>query len=53
MRDQSPIGCLLAAAILLGAAIGLIVGQQTIGLLSGLAVGIVIAILLWWRDRAR
>lgn len=52
MRDQSPAGCLLAAAILVGAAIGMVVGQQTIGLLSGIAVGVVMGGLLWWRGRA-
>lgn len=49
--SPSPAGCLLAVAILAGAGIGLAVGQQTIGLLSGLGVGVAIAALLWWRAR--
>lgn len=49
--SRSPGGCLLALAILVGAGIGLAVGQQTVGLLGGLGVGVVIATLLWWRDR--
>lgn len=49
--SRSPAGCLLAVAIMVGAGIGLVVGQQTIGLLGGLGVGLAIAMLLWWRDR--
>ena len=53
MRDQSPIGCLLAIAILGGAAIGMIVGQQTIGLLGGIAAGALMGALIWWRGRRK
>ncbi len=42
--------------IALGAAAGVIVGrlfaQTSIGLIAGVAIGCVIAALLWWRERA-
>jgi hypothetical protein len=44
-------GALLAGSILAGAVIGIAMRQATIGVLAGIAVGIVAALLLWWRDR--
>ena len=46
-------GCLLIACILLGTGIGIWQGQPSIGVLVGTAVGVVIALAVWWRDRAR
>lgn len=46
-------GFLLAMSILIGAAIGVVKGQATIGLLIGTGVGVLIAIALWLKDRAR
>jgi hypothetical protein len=46
-------GCLLAAAILLGALIGVSLGQPSIGILAGTAVGTAAALVVWLRDRAR
>jgi glucose dehydrogenase len=34
-----------------GAALGFAVGQPTFYLLAGLALGIVAALLIWWRTR--
>lgn len=44
-------GALLAGSILAGAVIGIAMRQATIGVLAGTAVGVAIALLLWWRDR--
>lgn len=41
----------IAAGILLGTAAGLFWHQPTIGLLVGLAIGVVVALLLWVRGR--
>lgn len=46
-------GGLLALTILGGAAIGTAYGQPTIGLLVGSALGILIALAFWVRDRKR
>ena len=44
-------GSILAAAILAGAVGGMIVGQPSIGFLVGTAIGTLIAVILWLRDR--
>ncbi len=41
----------LIAAIIGGTAIGLVVGQPTIGFLAGAGVGAAILALMWWRQR--
>lgn len=46
-------GALLAAAILLGAIVGILAGEPSIGVLAGFAVGIVAAVLIWLWDRSR
>jgi len=46
-------GSIIAAAILAGAVGGIIVGQPSIGFLAGAATGVLVAILLWLRDRRR
>ena len=44
-------GSLLALAIVAGAAIGVAMGQPTIGALAGLGVGVVIVLLIWLARR--
>ena len=44
-------GCLLALLPVVGAVIGLILQQPTIGFLVGLAIGVVGAIAIWLRGR--
>ena len=46
-------GFLLVLCILIGTAFGIWQGQPSIGVLGGTAVGVLIAVALWWRDRAR
>jgi uncharacterized membrane protein (UPF0136 family) len=46
-------GVILAFAILAGAVIGILAHQSTIGVLAGTAVGVAIALWIWWRDRLR
>ena len=46
-------GAPLALLIVLGALIGTIAGQPTIGVLVGFGTGVLIALALWWRDRPR
>jgi len=46
---KSPMGggAPLAALILLGTLVGLVFGQPSIGILAGLALGVVVAIAIW------
>jgi uncharacterized membrane protein (UPF0136 family) len=58
LKPQTPpapqaAGFLLILFILGGAGIGVWQRQPSVGLLSGAAVGTLIALALWWRDRAR
>lgn len=46
-------GALLAISILAGAAIGIAVGQSTLGLLIGTGVGALLSLLVWLADRRR
>ena len=46
-------GCLIAATILAGAIVGVVLRQPTIGILAGAALGIAGALIVWARDRAR
>ncbi len=46
-------GALLAISILAGAAIGIAVGQSTLGLLIGTGVGALLSLLVWMADRRR
>jgi hypothetical protein len=45
-------GFLIAAGILAGTLGGIILGEASAGFLLGLAAGVIVALLLWWRDRA-
>lgn len=51
MPSRSPVagGAPLAISIVLGAVIGLVVGQPSIGILAGTTVGIAIALAVWLR----
>ena len=44
-------GALIAAAIIVGVVAGTISGQSSIGFLAGAGAGILIALLLYLRDR--
>jgi uncharacterized membrane protein (UPF0136 family) len=46
-------GFLIAVAIMAGTIIGGLMGQPSIGLLAGTAIGVVVAIALWLVDRRR
>jgi len=46
-------GAFLALALLAGAGIGVALGQPTMGLIGGFAVGILIALLVWLTDAKR
>ncbi len=46
-------GSILAAAIIAGVIAGTILGQPSIGFLAGTGVGLLVVLLLWWRDRRR
>lgn len=52
-RSPQAGGAILAGAIIAGVIGGVIVGQPSIGFLAGLAVGVLLAVLLWLRDRRR
>ena len=51
MPSRSPVagGAPLALSIVAGATIGLFMGQPTMGILIGTAIGIAIALLVWLR----
>jgi F0F1-type ATP synthase assembly protein I len=46
-------GAILAGAILAGVIVGAILGQPSIGFLAGTGLGVLIALLIWLRDRRR
>jgi len=46
-------GFLVAVGILGGAILGFAAGEPTQGLLLGLAIGIALALAIWWRTRER
>jgi hypothetical protein len=50
-RPNAAGGALIALGMIGGAAIGFAVGQATPGFLIGTALGVVVAILVWLRDR--
>jgi hypothetical protein len=43
----------MAVLTLVGAVLGGLMGQPSIGLLVGLGLGTAIAVLIWWKERAR
>lgn len=44
-------GFLIAAGVLVGVVGGSFVGEASAGFLIGLGVGVVLALLVWWKDR--
>lgn len=46
-------GAIIALLILAGTFIGGLLGQPSLGLLGGTALGFLIALLLWLRERGR
>jgi hypothetical protein len=50
-RSPAAGGSAIALGSIGGTAIGLLYGEPTRGFLIGLALGVVIAVLLWWRNR--
>lgn len=44
-------GFLIAVSIMAGTLIGGFLSQPTIGLLAGFGLGVIVALLVWWRDR--
>jgi len=46
-------GCLLAFAVVAGAAVGTILGQPSIGFLAGSALGLILVIAVFLMDRNR
>ncbi len=52
-KNPTGAGAIIALLILAGAIIGGMMGQPSAGLLAGAALGAVIALLLWLRERDR
>lgn len=50
---QSAGGVFLAIGALAGAVAGALTGQPTLGLLGGFGIGLVLALLMWERQRRR
>ncbi|MEG8038069.1 hypothetical protein QP166_01425 [Sphingomonas sp. LR60] len=50
-RNPSAGGFPIAIGALGGTAIGLYAGQPSIGFLAGIAAGVALAVLIWWRER--
>lgn len=52
-KNPTGSGAILALTILGGTIVGGLIGQPSAGLLAGTALGIVIAVLLWLRERGK
>ena len=50
-QNRSAGGVFIAAGTVVGALVGIMFGQPSIGFLSGLALGILIAVLIWLKER--
>ena len=51
-RNPTGGGIFIALGAGIGVFVGRLYGQTSIGLLSGVAIGTGIALLLWWRERS-
>ena len=45
-------GFLIALGAIVGAGIGVLMGETTRGFLIGTAIGVVLSLIIWWRGRA-
>ncbi|MFD1107284.1 hypothetical protein [Sphingobium olei] len=52
-KNPTGAGAIIALLILAGTIIGGLMGQPSIGLLAGTAIGVAIALILWLRERGR
>lgn len=52
-KNPTGAGAIIALMILAGAILGGLMGQPSAGLLAGCALGILIALLLWLRERGK
>lgn len=50
-KNPAGAGAIIAFLIIGGAIVGGLMGQPSIGLLTGVGLGVLIAVLLWWRER--
>ncbi len=50
-KSQNGGGIFIALGALFGAVTGVFLGQPSIGLLAGFAIGVLIAVALWLKDR--
>lgn len=50
-KEPSGAGCFIVIAIFAGVFIGGFMGQPSIGFLTGLGIGLLIAAYMWWKDR--
>ena len=46
-------GFFIAAGVVIGASAGVLLGQSTIGILAGTALGVAGALIVWLRNRTR
>ena len=44
-------GAIIAFTLIVGAIVGTAEGQPTIGVLAGFGIGVLVALILWLRDR--
>lgn len=44
-------GAMIALGVVLGAIVGLVLGQPTLGMLVGFGIGTAIALAMWWASR--
>ena len=52
-KNPTGAGAIMALLILGGAIVGGMMGQPSAGLLAGAALGVLIALLLWLRERGK
>ena len=50
-KNPTGAGAIIALSIITGTIVGGLMGQPSIGLLTGTALGVAIAVLLWLRER--
>lgn len=50
-RSRSAGGFIIAASLMVGTIVGLVVGEPSIGFLAGLGIGAITAVVLWLKAR--